>query len=280
MRCSSRIVRVTLTSKTTPMKNLFCFQNAKTTKGLQHGYHTAVLYLAPAKIAGDGINTCEHATHQCKVLCLNTAGKGIFKNIQQSRIKKTRWMNNHPAEFWERVDKEVLNHENNTHRMQTRLKRKFRPCVRINGTSDLWNTDIRTIMYRHPDVQFYDYTKDYLRVLDWMLGKMPRNYHLTYSFGGDADSLAKAKYLLGQGVNVAVVFDAKPKESLPTTWNHFYVVDGDKHDLRFLDKGKVQYGVGCDEPTSEGLVIGLRAKGKARGVIAVQNSFINPNIDS
>lgn len=262
------------------MKNLFCFQNAKTIKGLQHGYHTAILYLAPAKIAGDGINTCEHATHQCKVLCLNTAGKGIFKNIQQSRIKKTRWMHSHPAEFWERVDKEITNHENNTHRMQTRLKRKFRACVRINGTSDLWNNDIQTIMYRHPDVQFYDYTKDYLRVLDWMRGKMPLNYHLTYSFGGNDKSLANAKYLLGQGVNVAVVFDAKPKESLPETWHHFCVVDGDRHDLRFLDKSKVQYGVGCDEPTSEGLVIGLRAKGKARGVIAVQDSFINPNIDS
>jgi len=44
---------------------------------------------------------------------------------------------------------------------------------------------------------------------------------------------------------VAVVFD-----KLPETWHGFKVIDGDDDDLRYLDMG--------------GVVIGLKAKGKAK----------------
>lgn len=248
------------------MKNLFNFSNAKTIKGERLGYRTAILYLAPHKTSGV-TNVCEHATHECKVLCLNTAGlAGVFKTIIESRIKKTRWMVKAPELFWSRIDVEITNHENLTHRQQTKLKRKFKPCVRINGTSDLWNEHIQSVMYRHPDVQFYDYTKDFQRIVDWKYGKLPLHYHLTYSYaGGDTGN---AKWCLENGVNVSVVFDTPRNKPLPEEHWGCEVVDGDKHDLRFLDQRE------------RGRIIGLRGKGKAIGVIGHEQSFVQKGVAS
>lgn len=54
--------------------------------------------------------------------------------------------------------------------------------------------------------------------------------------------------------NVAVVF----KDKLPSKWMSRRVIDGDKHDLRFLDP--------------KGVIVGLVAKGLGRKV--TENSFI------
>jgi hypothetical protein len=269
------------------MKNLFCFNNAKTTKGEAFGWRTAILYLAPASLSGE--NLCTHSTAECRELCLNTAGMaGVFKNIQASRIKKTKWMLANPSEFWSRVDKEITSHENYTHRQQTRLKRKFRPCVRLNGTTDVWNTDMETIMHRHPDVMFYDYTKDTDRMMEFIAGDMPINYHLTYSFSGTKQSKDFSDYVIQAGYNVAVVFDCAKGKPLTTHWRSYDVIDGDKSDLRFLDDAsknpirveqytKSDWGAPWMKP--EGWVIGLRAKGKAVGINGNHNSFVQPNIN-
>lgn len=264
------------------MKNLFCFNNAKTSKGEAFGWRTAILYLAPASLSGE--NLCKFSTAECRLLCLNTAGMaGVFKNIQESRIRKTKWMINHPAEFWEQVDREITNHENYTHRQQTRLKRKFRPCVRLNGTSDVWTRDMETIMHRHPDTQFYDYTKDMDRMRMFMRGELPLNYHLTYSFSGTKQSQDFSDTVLQNGFNVAVVYGIKRGGKLPDYWRGCYrVIDGDKTDLRFLDAVVDQNVVKYYQDHSandEGVVIGLRAKGKAVGVVAHDKSFIQPYSD-
>jgi hypothetical protein len=82
----------------------------------------------------------------------------------------------------------------------------------------------------------------------YLAGKLPKNYHLTFSLS--ENNLADALDFLKQGGNVAVVFDTKKGKALPDTWNGAVVIDADESDLRFLD------GVG--------VVAGLRAKGKAR----------------
>jgi len=252
----------------THMKNLFNFSNAKTVKGERLGYRTAILYLAPASTSGVA-NVCEHSTPECRGWCLNTAGlAGVFKSIQESRIKKTRWMLKHPDLFWSRIDLEITNHENLTHRQQTRLKRKFKPCVRLNGTSDIWNEQMQEIMHRHSHTQFYDYTKDFKRVLDWTHKKLPMNYHLTYSYGGGDTN--DAMWCLDNGVNVSVVFDIKRGHKLPSHHWGYEVIDGDKHDLRFLDKPDGRHG----------RIVGLRAKGKAVGVEGKQFSFIQKGVVS
>ncbi len=69
---------------------------------------------------------------------------------------------------------------------------------------------------------------------------------------------------LQQGFNVTVVFAVKKGEPLPKTWNGYRVIDGDIHDLRFLDP--------------EGVVVGLRAKGRAKKTTPVTNGFVVPNI--
>jgi hypothetical protein len=93
-----------------------------------------------------------------------------------------------------------------------------------------------------PDVQFYDYTKNYLR-FDKVL---PSNYHLTFSrseTNGD-----KAMELLSRGVNVAIVFD-----KLPETYGGFKVINADETDLRFLDeKGGVICGLKYKKMTGKG----------------------------
>jgi hypothetical protein len=92
-------------------------------------------------------------------------------------------------------------------------------------------------------VQFYDYTKLPTPELRTMA-----NYHITFSHSGHNTS--DALNALSHGVSVAVVFDTRKGESLPETWRGYRVVDGDTHDLRFLD--------------ARGAVVGLRAKGNAR----------------
>jgi hypothetical protein len=106
-------------------------------------------------------------------------------------------------------------------------------------------------------------------IRDRNMGKMPMNYHLTFSHS--EKNLEESKWCLANGINVAVVFENDG--SLPSSWNGYEVIDGDKSDLRFLDE-KLPY------PNAlyvvHGVVIGLRAKGKAKKAIAKVNGFVNP----
>lgn len=241
---------------------LFNFDNAKTKKGNHLGYSTAILYLAPSDMSGV-VNVCQNATKECRELCLVYAGlAGIFPKINESRIKKTQWMHEFPEAFWGKVSREIQNHENLCYRNTKRLKRKLKPCVRINGTSDIYNEHMQKIMHRYPDVQFYDYTKSVTRCIEWTLGKMPMNYHLTFSYGGG--DTHNALWCLNNGVNVAVVFDTKRGKELPPHLWGFDIIDGDTHDLRFLNKNQGNLG----------RIIGLRGKGKAVGVVGKQKGFV------
>ena len=89
----------------------------------------------------------------------------------------------------------------------------------------------------HPDVQFYDYTVINKRMTKYLNGGLPSNYHLTYS--RKEDNQFKVIEALNNGANVSVVFE----KYLPKTWNGFEVINGDKHDLRFLDKSNVVVGL-------------------------------------
>jgi hypothetical protein len=111
-----------------------------------------------------------------------------------------------------------------------------------------------SILARFPDVTFYDYTKNVARANLSGLGAMPANYGLTFSRAEHNE--ARALAVLGNGGNVAVVFNARTAHAkraadpLPAFWHGFRVIDGDHDDLRFLD------------PTgARGYVVGLRAKG-------------------
>ena len=109
----------------------------------------------------------------------------------------------------------------------------------------------KNIFERFSDVQFYDYTKNYTRFKSFT-AERPSNYHLTFSRSEENED--KCFEMLDKGVNVAFVFKTSKKKPMPTEYKGYRVIDGDEHDLRFLQAG--------DE--IPGVIIGLSAKGDAR----------------
>jgi len=209
--------------------------NAKTIKGQKYGYKTAILYLAPANVSG--YNVCPMASLGCKAACLNTAGMGIFSNVQKARIDKTRWYMQDRSSFMDQLKKEISKFVNKC------KEEKFIPCVRLNGTSDIaW--EVTGIFEAFPGVQFYDYTKIYKRALKFIKGEYPKNYHITYSL--NEDNKKEAFNILKKGGNISAVF----RKELPKKFKGYKVHDADQSDLRFKD--------------SKNSIAGLKAKGKAR----------------
>jgi len=249
--------------------------NPKLEKGnkLQETYWNVVMHLSP-------INTkiCPYQDIAgCKTACLNTSGRGgIFKKgettnvIQDARKRKTELYLNDRETFMAALIKDI-------HTFVRACDRKGKkPAIRLNGTSDIqWETillkevngkyitnqgmkhmgedyldtvnlelhkekDFKNIFAMFPQIQFYDYTKIPTRKVDHI-----PNYHLTWSYSEASPTyselIKKIKY------NIAVVFRDK---DLPTMFKGFKVIDGDTHDMRFLDEPNV--------------IVGLKAKGKAK----------------
>ena len=219
--------------------------NAKTVKGQAKGYMTAILYLAPHKLANGTDDLCPYSTKGCRQGCLYTAGRGIMSGTQKARIARTKYFLEDRQGFMKDLIEEIRKASYKAERKGLEL------VVRLNGTSDIdWNFyygkhewEQVTIFNRFPAIQFYDYTKDQRKFFN---NKVP-NYHLTLSRDEvvEADVYFDALHV-AKG-NVAVVLDKESYETMLSTGVH---IDGDAHDLRFLD-----------EP---GKVVVLKAKGKAR----------------
>jgi hypothetical protein len=243
--------------------------NAKTIKNKTQGeYASKIMYLSPAGQAGVG-NVCPALTPGCHSGCLDTAGMGSMvseenpiNSVHEARIKRTRHLVNHPHHALSQLDKEIEKHK------KSAAKRGDTPVIRLNGTSDLaWEHykhpewEGKNIFERHPEVQFYDYTKRHDRVRS----NKHDNYHLTYSMAETLENQKESRRLLEEGHNVAMPFgyrkntfkehEYETTARLPLRYWDSEVVDGDKHDLRFLD-GKAEKG-------TRGKIIGLRAKGEA-----------------
>jgi len=227
------------------MKLLGIGNNAKTVKSDKGGeYLTGIMYLDPRNT-----KVCPYQDiAKCKVGCLNTAGRaGIIKkgeesnNILRARARKTDLFFEDRQEFMRLIVKDI----EALIRKSDRLGVK--PCVRLNGTSDIQFETIKldngnTIFEEFPSVQFYDYTKIPTRKV-----KHIKNYHLTWSYSEANEKYANYwREALDKGMNVATVF----RKDLPKFYKNVKVVSGDMNDLRFLDE--------------RGVIVGLKAKGKAR----------------
>ena len=223
--------------------------NPKTLKGESKGYMTFIMHLAPGSLSG--FNVCPGASAGCLFSCLNTAGRGHMKNIQDARIRRTRLFFEDRPTFMAKLVDEV------SKGIRKAERKGLIPVFRLNGTSDIrWETvpvsvvggqDFRNIFEMFPNTQFYDYTKLANR------RNIPANYHLTFSRSESNDHLLREA--MDNGMNVAVVFSTKKNNDLPKfipdgIYDPIPVVDGDETDLRFLDPA--------------GSIVGLRAKGKAR----------------
>ena len=248
-------------------KLISCGTNAKTIKGDGSEYLTAIMYLAPWKIASS-FNVCANAEiAKCIEGCLFSAGRGQMQSVSSARIRKTLWFANDRVSFMQQLVDDIERF------VKYCDKRGIKPCVRLNGTSDIrWETipvargehTLGNIFLAFPQVQFYDYTKSFKRMCAF-LGKpftkdeqkFPSNYHLTFSRSENNDK--KCEMVLAMGGNVAVVF----RNQLPKTWKGYEVINGDENDLRFLDK--------------KGVVVGLIEKGMAK---KDETGFVQEGIDS
>lgn len=216
-------------------KTLITSGDAKTTKGEKLGYRTGIMYLMPADQSGV-INVCPRASEGCKAMCLNTAGRGQMDMVQQVRLSRTIFLKTSPRDFAVQLRNEV------DRLIKSARRAKMIPAIRVNGTSDLPRL-VTPLLSEFSDVQFYDYTKI---PKPWL--RVKPNYDLTFSLS--ETNLRDAIAALENGINVAVVFSTKKTEKLPDSWKGYEVINGDEHDLRFLDK--------------KGVVVGLTAKGKAK----------------
>ena len=216
-------------------KLMFTNGNPKTDKNLKieslKKYWIKRLNLAPAKISG--YETCGSRSIGCTDACLNEAGNPVFMPQKTlGRVNRTHLLFKEEAKFISMITREIRNHEI--------LCKKYdlKPVIRLNTTSDvMFERKKFSFMQNFPNVQFYDYTKHFNRVMKSLKGQLPSNYHLTFSRNEVNDF--QATQVLKAGGNVAVVF----RKELPATYKGFKVVNGDEHDLRFLDPKNVVVGL-------------------------------------
>ena len=212
---------------------LFNVKNAKTIKGEKLGYLTAILYLSPYKESG--FNMCPKASKGCIKACLYNSGHAkMYDSVNLGRMNKTKYFMHDRKRFITQLNKEI----ENLYIKATSNNMKL--CIRFNGTSD-FPIETLGIMQKWNNIQWYDYTKIPKRMYQYLDGKLPPNYHLTFSRTEDKDNHEHCKTILDKGGNVAMVFRKAEKYINKTYYNYFpiffnKVIDGDMHDLRFLDR--------------------------------------------
>lgn len=223
------------------MEILSIGSDAKTVKGEKFGVFTGICYLAPADESG--YNVCPNSSAGCRAACLFTAGRGACTNVKTWRINKTLSFFKNRSAWMTQLQEEI----EALVRKGIKLGKKI--AIRLNGTSDLPWERIKcknglSLIENHPSVQFYDYTKSPERMIAYIKGQMPKNYHLTFS--KSEENQADVELIAKMGGNIAVVF----RNDLPKKYLGKKVVDGDLSDLRFMDP--------------KGVVVGLSEKGRAK----------------
>lgn len=232
--------------------SLLTVENAKTTKGEALGFLTGILYMSPHTM-GKG-TVCPFAEKAgCAASCLVSAGRGAFDNVKQARQRKRDLFDNDLQAFMLALIQDVKK------LVKKAEKLGLVPAVRLNGTSDVVWEKIKietagnaTIFECFPDVQFYDYTKIPNRDLSI------DNYHLTFSISGELAYRPIMKKAFSHGFkSYAIVYNGD--EALDSALKAgFWPIDGDAHDLRFIDNESLDYTASM--PT----IAILKPKGKAK----------------
>ena len=127
-----------------------------------------------------------------------------------------------------------------------------KPALRLNGTSDIQWENIEVDGYKNI-FPLNITTKIPTRKVEHI-----PNYHLTWSYSEANDKYATLFDKVSN--NIAVVF----RDALPKMFKGLKVIDGDEHDMRFLDETQV--------------VVGLIEKGEAKkdtSGFVIDNNIIN-----
>ncbi|WP_461522112.1 GP88 family protein [Porticoccus sp.] len=238
--------------------------NAKFKKGSTR-YSIRGLTLAPHKYSGQ--NVCPMAGFCAKVCVLWFAGRTVTKSVRNAAIARTKLFFADRELFKELLTAAIAQHVGRAARNLSRA------AIRLNAASDLaWEKLFPELFSMFPTVIFYDYTKVTSRAQAYAAGKLPRNYHLTYSMSERSD-MRTVRKLLESGCNCSLVVDAawcpqlgivgKLPKTITVDGKQFSTVDGDKHDLRIPDLDGF------------GRVVLLRGKGGIRQVLeGVHSGFI------
>ena len=170
--------------------------------------------------------TCSMAG-ACAGGCLKFTGMNQYPTHAIARARRTAEWFEHRSEF---IDRAVA--EFQAVARKAARQNKF-TAARPNLLSDL-PVMAMALAKRLPEMQFYDYSK-----LRYPWRRTAKNYHLTYSVS-EKSTARDVQGAFDHGINCAVVVsDVLKGEHMPKTYTAFGitrpVVDGDVHDLRFLD---------------------------------------------
>jgi hypothetical protein len=192
-------------------------------------YLVQILHLAPS--FASLFNTCSKATLGCGTNCLNESGHGqkhmMHKgthSVHVARVIRTLIWFRYRDQFKVKFQRELDSQRVKAHRLGAT------PVVRPNGTSDLRFESLWPELFNdNPDVIFYDYTKDIGR----NVSRIP-NYSLCYSVSEESTDMS-IKMAFRNGMNCVVVGRLKRNDKKPESYMGRPAIDGDSHDLRFLD---------------------------------------------
>ena len=225
---------------------LLTFNSAKTAKGQDLGYLTGILYLHP----GADPTLCPSATPACRAACLVRAGRArMFAAVEAARRQRTAFFRDDPLTFEHHLLKDLQSLRRRAERLG------MRAALRLNGTSDVAPQTWQYVyaLAKSYGITTYEYTKrrDVTRVED----------HTTYSM-----TAADPTQIMPGQAN-ALVFDVGRSRPLPTRFLGLRVIDGDKHDLRFLDREENEIA------PNETYIVGLRLKRTVGDAVARRKGF-------
>lgn len=224
----------------------FFGRSTKCDKGEARGWRTAVSYLTP------GGAECPWATPGCRDVCLGvTAGRMVMKPVRQAQANRTARLRQllHAGGVAAAASAYV----------DDLPRRPSRMAIRVNGTSDLPGladavaAELDRRGWLAAGARMYDYTKSVRAALAWCAGTS--RVHRTFSLS--ESNWADARRVLQAGGNVAAVCENwQVAQQLCYQLGAFATIDGDEHDLRFLDPDRRGLGRGC--------LVALLPKGAAR----------------
>lgn len=151
-----------------PKSNNSNYKISKSNKS--EDYLTSNLSLLPASLSG--FNVCPFHAH-CVADCIGVfSGRNIYPTAIRSKLVKTLLFHRDSELFIQILMKELTKF-----RTQCTKAGKL-PAFRLNTYSDIiWESKFPEIFSEFSEIQFYDYTKVYIR----QLRTQPANYDLTYS---------------------------------------------------------------------------------------------------
>ena len=130
----------------------------------------------------------------CWKSCLAKTGMNVFSQSMMARFNRTKFLVQHKELFLRQIDKELVNLRKRALKRSIKEDRHIQAYCRLNGLSDVrWDKmklDTKTLFERHPNIQFYDYTKMPWYALAMMSndkyddGLAFPNYHVTFSLQG------------------------------------------------------------------------------------------------